>query len=82
MKTCFSEEQLREPPISTKPPISKQFFMTPPLCPNSKNETPPPYILGGGTMSKDTGMTSGASIVNSENILIFILLLILLNSNK
>ena len=29
MKTCFSEEQLREPPISTKPPISEQFFMTP-----------------------------------------------------
>ena len=46
MKTCFSEEQLREPPISTKPPISKQFFMTPPLCPTFKNKTFP-VILGG-----------------------------------
>ena len=47
MKTCFSEEQLREPPISTKPPISKRFFMTPPLCPTFKNKTFP-VILGGG----------------------------------
>ena len=52
MYTCFSEgklmKQLGNPflskrtPLSTKPPISEQFFHDPPLCPNFKNKNPPP----------------------------------------
>ena len=40
--SCF----LREPPLSTNPPISEQFFHYPPLCPNVINKKPPPRILG------------------------------------
>ena len=51
MKACFSEgkltKQFRNPPLSKRtPPISEQFFHDP--CPNFKNETPSPLILGGG----------------------------------
>ena len=53
MKTCFSAGKLmkqfgtalfskRTPPLSTNPPISKQFFHDPPLCPTFKNKNPPP----------------------------------------
>ena len=51
MKTCFSEGKLmkqfgnppflKEPPFSTNPPISEQFFHDPPLCPNFENKNPP-----------------------------------------
>ena len=58
MKTYFSAGKLmkqfgtppppflKEPPLSTNPPISEQFFHDPPLCPNFKNQKPP-LILGG-----------------------------------
>ena len=36
----------RTPPLSTKPPISEQFFHDPPLCPNSKNQNPTPNFRG------------------------------------
>ena len=39
------------PPLSTNPPVSEQFFLDPPLCPNFKNEIPhppPPSHLRGG----------------------------------
>ena len=53
MKTCFSAGKLmkqfetpppflKEPPLSTKPPISEQIFYDPLLCPNFKNQNPPP----------------------------------------
>ena len=38
---------LREPPLSTIPPISEQIFHDSPLYPNFKNENPP-LILGRG----------------------------------
>ena len=57
MHTCFSEgklmKQLGNPflskrsPLSTKLPISEQFFQDPPLCPNFKNKTPSPLNLRG-----------------------------------
>ena len=58
MKTYFSEGKimkrfgnpllLRGPcPLSTKPPISEQFFHDRPLCPNFKNKKPS-LILGWG----------------------------------
>ena len=48
MKTCFCEGKLMKQfgnPLS----ISEQFFHDPPLCPNVKNEIPPPLpnISGG-----------------------------------
>ena len=46
MKTCFSAGKLMKQfgtrPLSTNPPISEQFFHDPPLCPNFKNQNPPP----------------------------------------
>ena len=60
MKTCFSAGKLmkhfgtpppppflKEPPLSTNPPISEQFFHDPPLCPNFKNQKPPLILRGG-----------------------------------
>ena len=52
MKTCFSEGKLMKqfgnpalskttPPLSTKPPISKQFFHETPLWKFPKQEPPP-----------------------------------------
>ena len=38
---------LKEPPLSTNPPISEQFFHDPPLCPNFKNQKPPLILRGG-----------------------------------
>ena len=61
MKTCFSEGKLmkqlgntpflREPPLSTNPPIFEQYFHDHPLCPNFKNETHPPNFRGEETMA-------------------------------
>ena len=52
MKTCFSEGKLRKqfgnPPLSTNPLISDQFFHDPPFCPNFKNKKPPSNFRGGG----------------------------------
>ena len=52
MKTCFSAGKMmkqfgnpplsKRTPLSTNPPISEQFFHDPPLCPNFKNQNPPP----------------------------------------
>ena len=42
MKTCL----VREPPLSTNPPISEQFFHDSPLCPNFKNQKPPLILRG------------------------------------
>ena len=51
MKTCFSEGKLRKqfgnPPLSTNPLISDQFFHDPPFCPNFKNKKPPSNFRGG-----------------------------------
>ena len=56
-KTCFSAGNLmkqfgnppflKEPPLSTNPPISEQFFHDPPLFPNFKNQEPPNFRGGG-----------------------------------
>ena len=47
MKTCFSEEKLIKqfgnPPPSTNPPISVQFFHDNPLCPKFKIKNPPKF---------------------------------------
>ena len=52
MKTCFSAgklmKQFGNTPFLKEPPISGKFFNEPPLCPNFKNQKPPPLILGGG----------------------------------
>ena len=64
MKTCFSAGKLmkvwkphpflKEPPSQLTPLFLSNFFMTP-LCPNFKNQTPPPLILrGGGGGNYDT----------------------------
>ena len=34
---------LRVTPLSTNPLFLSNFFMTPPLCPNFKNEIPPNF---------------------------------------
>ena len=51
MKTGFSGgnllKQLGPPPpplLSTNPPISEQFFPNLHLCPNFKNDVPPPLV--------------------------------------
>ena len=49
MKTCFSEGNLMKQfgtPLSTNPPISGQFFMTPFFVQILKTRSPP-LILGG-----------------------------------
>ena len=59
MKTCFSAgklmKQFGNPPPSTNPPISEQFFHDPPLCPNFKNQkTPPPPNFRGEEITIST----------------------------
>ena len=41
-ETIWKPPFIREPPLSTNPPISEQIFHDPPLCPNFKNKNPPP----------------------------------------
>ena len=46
-----TDKTILESPLSTNPPISEQFFLDPPLCPNFKNKLrpppPPPPFKGG-----------------------------------
>ena len=42
-ETIWKLPFLREPTLSTNPLFLSKFFMTPLLCPNSKNEITPPH---------------------------------------
>ena len=44
-ETIWKPPFIREPPLSTNPPISEQIFHDPPLCPNFKSKKSP-LILG------------------------------------
>ena len=61
MKQFGNPPFLRQSPLSTKRPISEQFFHDAPLCPNVKNEITPPPKFGRGDydgtqqMSRNTG---------------------------
>ena len=57
---------LREPPLSTNPAISEQFFHDPHLCPNFKNKTLPNFRGGEGeTMTIDEVFHQNGSYVSS-----------------
>ena len=53
----------REPPLSTNPPISEQYFLTPPsLSKFQKRETPPNFRGGGGGNYVTLGLISVSEI--------------------
>ena len=46
-KTDQTRKNLKESPPFNEPAISEQFFHDPTLCPNFKNQKPPPNFRGG-----------------------------------
>ena len=45
---------VREPPLSTNPLITEQFFHEPPLCPNFKNKNYQQYVLRSSKLNVDS----------------------------